>query len=216
MTGHVYIIKNTVNSKVYVGQTTVSIETRFIQHCGKTSNCAALRNAITKHGKDQFHIESVFQCNSMEELNKKEKELIENLNSIAPNGYNLRTGGDNFLMSDETKNKMSKSKMGVLKSEETKKRMSEAWKGVPKPKSEEWRKKQSLKMMGKKHSPEAKRKMAEAKKKKVICNETGVIYPSITETAAALQCHPDNLKKHLSGKYKKCKGLTFCFYEEIK
>ncbi len=209
MAGHVYIIKNTVNSKVYVGQTIVDILIRFEQHCCKTSNCVALRNAIMKHGRENFKIESVFQSDSLEELNKREKELIEELKSLSPNGYNLRTGGDRFSLSDETRKKMSKSKLGVPKSEETKRRMSEAWKGVPKPKSLEWRENQSIKMTGKKHSSESKRKMSNAKKKKVICNETGIVYPSIFEAAFAIGCHHDNLKRHLSGKYKMCKGFTF-------
>ena len=79
MIGYVYIIKNNINSKVYVGQTTVSLKKRFIQHCLKKSNCVAISRAISKHGRDNFSIEPVFQSNSLEELNKHEKRLIEEL-----------------------------------------------------------------------------------------------------------------------------------------
>ena len=274
MPGHVYLIKNTVNSKVYVGQTIRgSLETRFIEHCAKTSGCLAMSNAIKKYGRDNFIIESVFRSDSLEELNKKEQELIKELNTLSPNGYNLRIGGENHIiseesrlrmsqaqsgenhhmfgkhhsketiekmskaskgkvkseehrknlseakkghkLSEETKAKMSASKIGVPKTEETKKRMSKAFKGIPRPKSKEWCENQSLKMTGRVHSEESKKKMAESKKKKVICNETNTVYPSISEAAASLNCHPDNLKKYLSGKYKACKGLTFRIFKEV-
>ena len=82
MPGYVYIIKNSINSKIYVGQTTRNIDVRLIEHSAKTSGCIAIRNAINKHGLDNFKIQSVFQANSLEELNKKEQSLILELNSL--------------------------------------------------------------------------------------------------------------------------------------
>lgn len=273
MLGYVYIIKNSINSKIYVGQTTRNIDVRLIEHSAKTSGCIAIRNAINKHGLDNFKIQSVFQANSLEELNKKEQSLILELNSLSPNGYNLRVGGDSSAVSEETAKKISlansgenhpmfgkhcseetkkrmseaakgkektdkhrknisKSKMGIKRSEETKekiskghlgkkktdetkKRMSDAWKGVPKPKSEEWCKNQSQKMTGKTHSLESKVKMSERKKKKIVCNQTGIMYPSIKDAAIDIGCNIDSISRNLNGKTKSCKGLTFSILKEF-
>lgn len=51
--GRIYIIRNTINSKVYVGQTKVSIKLRFQNHlsaarCGKDY---VIGKAIRKYGE---------------------------------------------------------------------------------------------------------------------------------------------------------------------
>lgn len=53
-TGSIYIIKNTVNDKVYIGQTTMTVHERFMVHMKPSTaklkrNCK-LYNAVTKYG----------------------------------------------------------------------------------------------------------------------------------------------------------------------
>jgi group I intron endonuclease len=59
--GYVYIIKNKVNDKVYIGKTNLSVEKRFKQHIRecKKSRCEKrpLYAAMLKHGTDNFYIE---------------------------------------------------------------------------------------------------------------------------------------------------------------
>jgi group I intron endonuclease len=105
----IYKITNKVNNKVYIGQTIHTIEKRWSRHCSKNSGCLALVNAIKKHKKDSFTIEQIDSASSVEELNKKENEWILKCNSLYPNGYNLNTGGDSKVWSDESKLKISKS-----------------------------------------------------------------------------------------------------------
>ena len=49
--------------------------------------------------------------------------------------------------------------------------------------------------------------------KKVICNETKVVYDSIKEAAIASNNHPSNITNVLNGKYKSAKNFTYKFYE---
>ena len=42
-TGIIYIIKNRLNDKVYIGQTTTDIKTRFNQHCKNSTLKSSVR-----------------------------------------------------------------------------------------------------------------------------------------------------------------------------
>lgn len=112
MKGLVYCIENLENSKKYIGQTTRNLEERFKEHCGNsgTSVSPKLKNAIKKYGKDCFCVEVVWQSDncSQKELDEKEIELIEKMNTLHPNGYNLTKGGSGGRHSDETKKILSK------------------------------------------------------------------------------------------------------------
>jgi group I intron endonuclease len=92
--GFIYIIKNTINSKVYIGQTTQTVETRFKQHlkCLKSNSVQLISKAIKKYGKSNFYVEILEEC-FIEELNKKEEHYIKLYNSFS-NGYNLCRGGN--------------------------------------------------------------------------------------------------------------------------
>ncbi len=102
------MIENLENGKKYIGQTTrMDLAERFREHCGnsKTSVCPKLRNAIKKYGKDCFSIEPLWTSEScdQQELDNKEMEMIEEHNTLNPNGYNLTKGGMGGRHSDETK-----------------------------------------------------------------------------------------------------------------
>ncbi len=57
-TGSIYIIKNTINDKVYIGQTTMTVHERFMSHkkpCVlKQRSTYKLYNAMNKYGSDNF------------------------------------------------------------------------------------------------------------------------------------------------------------------
>lgn len=107
--GEVYVITNTVNNKVYVGQTLThrlnhkkyrpfgSIG-RFKDHISealcnnKDKQCRYLNNAIRRHGKDAFKVEMVERC-PKEALDEREKFYIQQYHSLYPKGYNLTKGG---------------------------------------------------------------------------------------------------------------------------
>lgn len=124
----IYKITNKINGKLYIGQTTRTIERRFRDHC--TSSKSAISLAISKYGKENFNIEVIYEASSLEELNIKEIEFIKQFNSISPNGYNLREGGDNSSFGEETRKRMSESaKRKPKMTEDTKRKISESRKG---------------------------------------------------------------------------------------
>lgn len=82
-----------VNGKQYVGQTSRTLEQRWREHCSKSSQCTYLHHAIKKYGKENFKVEQIDIALDQEELDYKESQYIKCYNTLAPNGYNLDTGG---------------------------------------------------------------------------------------------------------------------------
>ena len=106
--GCIYKITNKINGMSYIGQTIQPLHARFNNHCGPKSHCKYLRNAILSYGRDEFVIESLLyiksdnRSNLRHSLNIQESKLIKEFNTVAPNGYNLTSGGDCAKMSAET------------------------------------------------------------------------------------------------------------------
>lgn len=136
--GYIYQITNLSTSQIYIGQTRQDLKERWRKHLQKNSNCNYLSNAIQKYGKDNFEFKLIIICFD-EDLDKYEKEYIEKYNTIVPNGYNLKEGGNSSKHHEQTKIKISKSLLGRKTGikpmlgkkhlEETKKKISNKMKG---------------------------------------------------------------------------------------
>ena len=102
-TGSIYIIRNTVNDKVYIGQTTVDVKTRFSQHCKNSTiknRHYKLYNAMKKYGKDNFYCDVLEKNVNINNLDDREIFFINKYNSFE-NGYNSTKGGDGRTINNE-------------------------------------------------------------------------------------------------------------------
>jgi len=86
---------------------------RFLKHVSeiyceskKRKQCWYLNNAIKKYGSESFSIEVVCVCEK-NQADHYETIAIQKFNTLYPNGYNLRTGGQNFQHTDESKKRVS-------------------------------------------------------------------------------------------------------------
>ncbi|AGE51445.1 GIY-YIG catalytic domain-containing endonuclease [Paramecium bursaria Chlorella virus CvsA1] len=103
--GYIYIL--THKQKRYIGQTSQNIYMRFKQHQRRASGCTAIRNAIQYHGWDTFD-KDYFEWVDDWDLDYIEMILIEELQTLTPNGYNLKEGGGSHgKMSEDSRRKMS-------------------------------------------------------------------------------------------------------------
>ena len=171
-----YLITNIKNKKKYVGITKFSIEERFLQH---TKRGFILTEAIKKYGKEQFYVELITECESVENAYELEQYYIKEYNTKVPNGYNLTDGGDGIFgwePTDEYRQMCSKNTKklhqdrrtgmyGKKHSEETKKKMSYSAIGnkncLGRVLSEESKQKISEKHLGKKLSEATIKKISE-------------------------------------------------------
>ena len=124
----IYYIKNTINNKLYVGQS-IDVYARLSRH--KTDlrggrDSKHLQKSYDKYGEDNFEFTMFMEC-PVEDLDYWEKYYIEKWNTQDENfGYNLDGGGSKSrLMSEETKLLISQALIGHVVSEETKNKIRE-------------------------------------------------------------------------------------------
>ena len=183
---YVYIHRRKDNKTVfYVG---ISRQEKYFRVNTKTGRNPIWNNIVNKYG---FTGEVLFSDLSKEDACLIEKALIKSYGRINTNSgvlANLTAGGDGSVdcpKSIETKNKMSKARVGKPLSEEIKNKMSETRKG-----------KKASDITKAKLSIIAKNKFS----KKVINIENGTIYNSISECASELNISRTYLNKLLKNR----------------
>jgi len=153
----VYVLENLVSGKMYVGQTSNPSNRQKQHFSGVHHGTPLIERAILKYGTDQFDFVLLESLLSLEDANLRETYWIEELETLAPGGYNLKEGGlGGGPDSPETRLKKSLSKQGKQNSfygkkhsEETKRKISLAKTGVSVKLSQqtrEWRRKHMLKL----------------------------------------------------------------------
>ena len=168
---YIYKTTNLLNNKIYIGLNRSPIsETENYYGSG-----VAFKKAFKKYGRENFKKEILEECNTITELDNRERYWISYLNATGPNGYNITKGGYGNTKgmkgkkhSDETKEKLRQANLGKVMSSEIKEKISESSKGKQyNPWSKESRNKMSESRKGVKHSEETKMKMSNAHKGKL-------------------------------------------------
>ena len=190
--GRIYKITNLINGKIYIGQTTKSIDKRFKQHCERRKSLISL--SIKKYNKHNFTIEEIYCSFDRQDLDIAEQLNILYYNTISPLGYNLTSGGNSKKQySLETRKKLSFAK-------KNKKCI-----------------KQSIAMLGKKQSHKTRKlkaKLLGINTFLVIDKNTNIIinkYDCIGICAEELKLDPTRISNCLKNKRKSHKGLLFKF-----
>ena len=137
------------SGKIYIGQTTRSIQKRFRDH-QEGSNCAAIYNSIQKYGWENFE-KDWYECPD-EDLNFDEELLVREMGTLKPDGYNLREGGGN---------RGKHNKESIQKCRETK--LGEKNPMFGKTTSDSTKQKQRESSTGRTHTTESKQKCRETK-----------------------------------------------------
>lgn len=122
----IYLVTNTVNGKVYVGQTSQGFQQRWNQHknAAKSGNDCYLYRGIRKHGIANFVSEILEVLETREQANEAEIRWIAHLDSCnSDKGYNGMRGGDGSEPTDATREKLSKTRKKQFEDPEFKARM---------------------------------------------------------------------------------------------
>ena len=227
----IYKITNLVSSKVYIGQTIEMVNTRIKDHLRElrknTHSNSHLQYSFNKYGESNFIFEKIDETNSFDSLDQLERFYIKLLKANNPEyGFNKTSGGcENHVFNESSNLKKSKSRSGILHTEEAKAKISRAgkgrtvsWnrgmKGVYKlgPASEERKKKIGEAQLGPKNHRWGKKSgetHLKSVSKPIICINTGIEYPSMSEASRKLSVSISSISKVCMGEASSCKGLIF-------
>lgn len=173
-----YKITNLINGKNYIGIHKHGLKygeiKRWKDHC-KSKNKSIIARAIRKYGKENFSFEHIASTFNSQLLLNLERFLIEQYNSIHPNGYNLNVGGQgslnpSLIVRNKIRQKMigNKHSLGYKRTQEEIRKSAEKRKGLKL--SDEALNKMRLAKIGKpspmkglRHSEETKIKIRKSK-----------------------------------------------------
>ena len=217
--GFIYKIVNKANGMIYIGQTIKSLQERWRQHRTKSSNCRYLKHAFKKYGIDNFDFIMICICFD-EDLDKFEIQYMKSLNSMVPNGYNLREGGNSGRHSEETKKKIS----DTLKSRTDLVRHTPSFKGIYHTDDSKKKISDTLKsrtdlvrpsFKGIYHTDDSKKKMSESHKIKINqydLNDNFIkLFDSISDAAKETNIERSSIGKCCNRSYKTSGGFKWKF-----
>lgn len=97
MTASIYVIRNTISNKLYVG-IAIDPQGRWSKHKWNANSpngdSTYLHRSMAKHGTDNFTFMVIDEVGTWEEAVKKEHELISMFKSMGRLLYNCTEGGD--------------------------------------------------------------------------------------------------------------------------
>lgn len=162
----IYLIRNKVNGKVYVGQS-INVFERFEGHLKdlrrNKHHSPHLQQAFMKYGEKVFEHSVLEEVLDETRLESREQYWIDFYDSMnREKGYNMRGAGLHGKLSEETKKKISESVKKLEISDEARKKISQAVSG------------NKNGMYGKNHSEETKIKISNSKKGQVISKEARI------------------------------------------
>lgn len=225
-----YVIYEHVSpsGKRYIGQTCQRLNRRWRNGHGYANN-KYFHRAILKYGWNNFEHNVICECETLEESNRVEAELIAKYKTNDPMyGYNISGGSDGSAhMSESTRRLLSKKRkgkytgednpyFGTKHSEETKKLISQKVRAYfanhPSPRlgtkaSEETRKRQSISRRNSAKAKESILRLNASKAKKVRCVETETIYDSTHDVERKTGFRQGNIASACRGEHAQAYGF---------
>lgn len=135
--GIIYKITNTINDKVYIGQTKNTFDRRYrAGKWWKYTTSRHLISAINLYGHEVFEVDKELDiATTKEELDLKEKLWIEYYQSNNRlYGYNIEDGGTNCKINDEAKafriklnQRLVNKRKGIPRTQEEKQAIKDTW-----------------------------------------------------------------------------------------
>ena len=178
----IYLLTHIETGRKYVGQS-VDINKRWQVHARGRSD-THLGRAISIYGWHSFSKEVISICEK-DQLNDSESKFVLLHGCMSPNGFNLTTGGGQFELSKESKEKMSAVRTGKKFTDQTKSNMKAAQNN----RSAEWAEKIAKCGIGRVASAETRKKIGAASalrshtaesKEKMSASQMGRVVSDIT------------------------------------
>ena len=226
--GWIYLIRNKVNGKCYVGQTIKKrVEQRWSEHRRRPQGC--LKDAFKKHGFENFEFSAICEIPQAdgwrEALDVREINEIKDRNTLAPNGYNIEHGGNkNKIVQPETRKKISEGNTGKKRTIETCAKISEKTRGLKR--TDETRERIRNSRIGKKATEETKAKLSKSRTGENNSNAKIVeqwskdrqtlieVHTSLEGASVKVGANASNISMCCSGKRKSAGGFYWKLREQ--
>ena len=200
----VYLHRNLKNQKVYIGQTSQSVQKRWNNGKGYVSS-PHFYAAIQKYGWDNFEHIILKEKLTAEEADYWEKYYINLYQSQQPEkGYNILSGGNEKLKeywSDENNRK----NQSLKRKQYFKNHPEEIKEIVDRLNTFEINEKHRL-FMKNNYNTSSLKQINEKRKIQVLCIETGKVFDSLIEASKFYNISVGNISSVLSGKRKTAGG----------
>lgn len=228
----IYAITNTLNGKIYIGQTRNIAVKRWQNHCTPSNKSkSGIVGAIRKHGKSVFTFDVIDTAETLEQLNHKEIFWIQHFNSVTPNGYNLDRGGnEKKVVSDLAKHRMKVARNNWLERTPDRSSLGNGARGRKRSAAEvetikrnltgrhcspETREKMSRSQKGVPKSPDFVLRMARSRMNgKLLLRSDGIVFQSYYEAAKAVGISAPAIHNAANGRTKKSGGFTWELIEQ--
>lgn len=211
----VYVARNKINGKIYIGTTEKGIPARRRTHFwnARSGRPGKFNTAIRKYGEDAFEFAPLMACASFFDALEHERRFIKELKPE----YNLTDGGGGVK--------------GLKFSSESKEKMAAAKRGKPNHWSNGAMPQHLRDMLSAKAKAQAGRPRTDAQKKAnarlvqlgnarrrkgVICTTDGTAYKSLTEAAAAYGLTTGQISYYCKGDHESRRGLDFRYVGDTK
>lgn len=113
----VYKIIDLTNNKIYIGATTEGSGLRFHRHVirAEAGSSYPIHQAILQHGVENFKVEILEFCNSLDHMNEREAYWIAFTGCTNPEiGYNGKAGGGIRFQTEESRSKIGEAHKGKI------------------------------------------------------------------------------------------------------
>jgi len=130
----VYKATNRINNKVYICFSSYTLEQavstkkwQAFKGVGNPNYTCPFSKALRKYGEDGFRFAVIHEATTRRELYQRKEQYIREYSSMDRNfGYNCTTGGEEFIMAEDSCEKMRESQTGKVISKKVRGRIGAA------------------------------------------------------------------------------------------
>lgn len=204
----IYLHKNKINGKCYVGQTCQKPEARWGAQGHGYKEQQYFYRAILKYGWENFEHFILEENISEDKVDEREAFWAGYYHALAPEGYTLRVGSQNHIQDSK--------KMWEIRSQASKKNWQnpEYRKKISQKRKEEWENPKIREICLKNLDWTGKSGAKHPQSKKVQCIETGLIYGSMREAERMTGICYNNISQVCSGQRKTAGGFHWKIIKE--
>ena len=210
----IYKYTNTVNGKVYIGQTIKSLSKRAGKNGINYLPCTRFYKAIQKYSWESFVPEVLCEVQTHEEANTMEQYYISYYDSTNPKfGYNTSLGGDSNPMLGRKHSEDSIAKMRACKLGANNPMYGRKWTDTQREKCSTKGEHINMSESQREMLRERMIKLGHMNAKQVKCEEDNIVFDSLMTAAAFYHVAIGTLSGHLHNYQKSCAGKHFSFID---